>query len=140
LIAESEQQGLRFVRRLADEWASGANRFDRPGEALFGWISVGRSRDPDAGPGTGEVWAVYVAPEHWGRGAGRALWERGATQLSASGFADITLWVFKENRRARRFYEAAGFAPDAGHEKVTELGGASIPEIRLRRLALGGRA
>ncbi|PYM80776.1 MAG: GNAT family N-acetyltransferase, partial [Candidatus Rokuibacteriota bacterium] len=35
LVAESEAQGLRFVRRLAEEWASGANRFDRPGEALF---------------------------------------------------------------------------------------------------------
>src|SRR2546423_527345 len=35
LIAESERGGLRFVRRLADEWTSGANRFDRPGEALF---------------------------------------------------------------------------------------------------------
>ena len=35
LVAESEEAGLRFVRRLLDEWASGANRFDRPGEALF---------------------------------------------------------------------------------------------------------
>ena len=35
LLAESEQQGFRFVRRLVEEWESGANRFDRPGEALF---------------------------------------------------------------------------------------------------------
>jgi hypothetical protein len=35
LIAESEQHGLRFVWRLADEWASGVNRFDRTGERLF---------------------------------------------------------------------------------------------------------
>ena len=35
LRAESEQAGLRFLRRLADDWASGVNRFHRPGEALF---------------------------------------------------------------------------------------------------------
>ena len=34
-IAESEAHGLRFVRRLTDEWLNGVNRFDRPGEALF---------------------------------------------------------------------------------------------------------
>ena len=27
LIDDGERQGVRFARRLADEWASGANRF-----------------------------------------------------------------------------------------------------------------
>src|SRR4029077_6614438 len=35
LVAESERDGWQFVRRLADEWTSGANRFDKPDEALF---------------------------------------------------------------------------------------------------------
>jgi len=35
LVAESERLGLRLVRRLAAEFATGANRFDRPGEILF---------------------------------------------------------------------------------------------------------
>src|SRR4029077_13848398 len=34
LVAESEQQGFGFVRRLVDEWVAGTNRFDRPGEVL----------------------------------------------------------------------------------------------------------
>src|SRR6266852_1470350 len=39
LTAESEQAGLRFVRRLVEEWGTGANRFDRSGEALFAaWV------------------------------------------------------------------------------------------------------
>ena len=42
LVAESERLGLRLVRRLADEWATGANRFDRPGEILFGAASTWR--------------------------------------------------------------------------------------------------
>ncbi len=36
LLADDERAETRFVRRLVDEWASGANRFDRPGEVLFG--------------------------------------------------------------------------------------------------------
>src|SRR5262249_3904959 len=35
LIAEAEEAGVRFVRRLVEEWEGGANRFSRPGEALF---------------------------------------------------------------------------------------------------------
>jgi hypothetical protein len=35
LVAESERDGWRFVRRLVDEWVAGTNRFDRPGEVLL---------------------------------------------------------------------------------------------------------
>jgi ribosomal protein S18 acetylase RimI-like enzyme len=103
-------------------------------QEIVGWISVSRCRDPDVGPTTGELFAIYVAPESWGSGAGRALWNRGKSYLRASGFSDVVLWVLKENRRALRFYEAAGFAPDPGQEKVIELGGVGLLEIRLRRL------
>src|SRR6266508_1662879 len=42
LVAESEQAGYRFMRRLAQEWASGANRFDGAGEAFFASLIGGR--------------------------------------------------------------------------------------------------
>src|SRR5262249_51280807 len=42
LVVESERFGLRLVRRLTEEWASGVNRFDRPGEILFGAFIDGR--------------------------------------------------------------------------------------------------
>ena len=32
LVAESERDGWRFLRRLCDEWTGGVNRFDQPGE------------------------------------------------------------------------------------------------------------
>jgi len=35
LVEESERAGFRLVRRLVEDWATGANRFDGPGEALF---------------------------------------------------------------------------------------------------------
>jgi hypothetical protein len=63
LVAESEQAGLRFVRRLAEEWAGGRNRFDRPGGACFAALVDGRmvgvcglNVDPYAAePGVGRV-------------------------------------------------------------------------------------
>ena len=53
LLAESEDSGYRFLRRVVDEWESGANRFSRPDEALLiaelrgRWVGVcGLSIDP----------------------------------------------------------------------------------------------
>ena len=72
LVSESEQAGLGFVRRLAEEWASGRNRFDRPGEALFAATLDGRmigvcglNIDPYApGPKVGRVRHLYVLVRH----------------------------------------------------------------------------
>jgi len=56
LLSESERFGSRIVPRLVEEWDNRANRFDRPGEALFGaWIDgrlvgvCGLNVDPYAG-------------------------------------------------------------------------------------------
>jgi ribosomal protein S18 acetylase RimI-like enzyme len=101
-------------------------------DRVVGWISVGESRDDDTVSSTGELWAIYVGPDSWGLGAGQALWRRGAEHLRAAGYADAIVWVLKANRRGIRFYEAAGFVRDGGREKLLEIGGAAIPEIRLR--------
>jgi GNAT superfamily N-acetyltransferase len=39
--AEARAEGYRFLDRLAKDWASGAMRFDRPGEALLTAYSGG---------------------------------------------------------------------------------------------------
>jgi hypothetical protein len=78
LVAESEQDGWRFVRRLAEEWADGTNRFDRPGEALLAaWMDgaligvCGLNVDPYAGePTIGRVRRLYVLRRLRGRGSG----------------------------------------------------------------------
>lgn len=102
-------------------------------ETILGWASVGKSRDGDAALTTGELWAIYVGPEHWRRGAGRALWQHGESHLKASGFHDVVVWVLKDNRQAQRFYEAVGFALDPGQEKLIDIDGTQVPEIRFRR-------
>jgi RimJ/RimL family protein N-acetyltransferase len=41
------------------------------------------------------------------------------------------LWVLRDNTRARRFYERAGFAPDGATDVLDRLGG--VTEVRYRR-------
>jgi GNAT superfamily N-acetyltransferase len=78
-----------------------------------------------------ELYALYVRPAWWSTGTGRALMERVLARTSAAGFLSISLWVLQDNRRARRFYERAGFAPDGATNVLDRLG--CVTELRYRR-------
>ncbi len=103
-------------------------------DAIVGWVAGGRCRDADRpGPGHGEVYAIYVLPEWWGRGAGRLLMAHAVRALTEAGQPDITLWVLEANEQARRFYAAAGFRPD-GARQLLDLGG-PVTEVRYQLFA-----
>jgi ribosomal protein S18 acetylase RimI-like enzyme len=130
LQAESERAGLGFLRRLADEWASGANRFDRPGEMLLGarigdeLIAVGGLNvDPYATrPGVGRVRHVYVLSAYRSLGIGRRLV---AEIVAAAGGRFDSLRLSTSNPAAARLYDGLGFHPlqnDAHCTHVLELG------------------
>ena len=53
---------------------------------------------------------LAVLPSHRGRGIGRRLLETVEQQARSSGCCKVTLEVQEDNRRARRLYQAAGFA------------------------------
>ena len=71
-----------------------------------------------------EMVAIHSLPETWGTGLGHAMLTKALCQI---GEKPVFLWVFKENHRARRFYEKHGFHWD-GTERVSEYDGA--PEVR----------
>ncbi|RZL95123.1 MAG: GNAT family N-acetyltransferase [Variovorax sp.] len=99
-------------------------------DRVAGFIAFGHSRDKDAQPRSAEIWAIYLSPDHWSQGSGRALWLAARQQLFAQGFASITLWVLAGNERARRFYAAAGFAPEPASAREFMIGGARLSELR----------
>jgi GNAT superfamily N-acetyltransferase len=101
---------------------------EQAGEVV-GFAAAGPSRDPE---GAGELYAINLDPGHWGTGAGRALLEAVEVELARLGFAESVLWVLPGNARARRFYEAAGWAFD-GTERDSEAFAASFAEVRYRR-------
>lgn len=103
---------------------------DLPG-GISGFASFGSARDQEADPATvGEVHAIYVEPNEWGKGIGQRLCTAVVGELFVHGYNQITLWVLKENRRARRFYERAGFTLD-GATKV-EMIGTPLEAVRYR--------
>ncbi|MEA2366174.1 MAG: hypothetical protein QOI32_1686, partial [Thermoleophilaceae bacterium] len=74
---------------------------------------------------------IFVAPERWRGGVGRALLAAALDHLRGRAYSEVTLWSFADNGRANAFYEAAGFRRD-GSER-TEDAWAHIPEVRYRR-------
>jgi GNAT superfamily N-acetyltransferase len=79
-----------------------------------------------------ELYALYVHPAWWSTGTGRALMERVLARTAGAGYLSIRLWVLRDNHRARRFYERAGFAPDGATNVLDGLGG--VTELRYRRV------
>ena len=68
LRAEAARDGFRFIEKLMNEWQSGANRFDAPGEVLIGAFQneslvavCGLNIDPYAGDSAvGRLRHLYV--------------------------------------------------------------------------------
>lgn len=67
-----------------------------------------------------EIIALHSLPESWGTGLGHAMLSEALIQI---GNQPVFLWAFKENKRARRFYEKHGFCWD-GTQRTSEFDGA----------------
>ena len=71
---------------------------------LAGFADFGASRDADSDPDqAGEVRAIYLAPDAWGKGSGRGLMSAVLRHLAQAGYAEATLWVLDTNIRAPAF-------------------------------------
>jgi len=77
-----------------------------------------------------ELYALYVRPAWWSTGTGRALTDRVLAKTRSARYQSVVLWVLRDNTRARRFYERAGFAPDGATHVLERLGG--VTEVRYR--------
>lgn len=109
------------------------------GDSLAGFVGFGPTRDTDDDPErVGEIRAIYLLPDAWGKGLGRDLMAAAVGRLAAAGFAHATLWVLDSNARARRFYEAGGWSAD-GAVKDDDSRGFVLTEVRYRRPLNGVR-
>ena len=117
--------------------------FDRPGpgmpsilvgvdgDAICGFAITGTSRDEDLS-NVGELRAIYVDPEQWGQGVGRAMISAAREQMRRQGFMAAALWVLHGNIRAWRFYESDGWKRD-GASRREIIGNTAVEEVRYRR-------
>ena len=98
---------------------------------LVGFVAFDRSRDPKTKPTTGELWALYVAPDVVGTGAGLALWDAARDACEEEGFNEVTAWVFARNDRALTFFDAAGFKREMKTLRTTPVGSTRLEELRV---------
>jgi GNAT superfamily N-acetyltransferase len=103
-------------------------------DQVVGFVGFDRSRDANTRSTVGEIWAIYVSPAHWGKGAGLALWDGARDGLKDEGCTQVTIWVLLRNERALQFCEhAAGFKREMPSLKTVAFGDAKLEEIRLKR-------
>lgn len=95
---------------------------------IEGFVAAGPSRDGDASPRTGEVYAIYVRPDKWRVGVGYSLLQVAERALGAD-YEVATLWVLDGNGRACRFYERQGWTPDGGWREEAR-GATVLQEVR----------
>lgn len=62
--------------------------------------------------GAGELTNLYLDPDVIGTGVGRLLYDHAVADLRERGFDPLVVWAFRDNRRARRFYEGRGLVID----------------------------
>lgn len=126
IIELSLHEEFGAMQRMREEWDSGVNRFDRPGEVLFAarigarLVGIcGLNQDPyTQSSEIGRVRHLYVDPEFRRRGIGRVLVSK-SVEWASQYFSRVRLRTFRDD--ADQFYVALGFRrvvaePDATHE------------------------
>lgn len=137
LVPQDYLDELREVEKAADwrryfgDEAMTALIAEREG-APAGFVGFGRLRTPPPGSSPirpqypAEVYALYLLPEHWRHGVGRALLREAALRLKEKRQTALCLWVMEKNVRANAFYKALG-GQRIGKKQV-EVGGRMLTE------------
>ena len=130
--------GLRPDERVA-MWRDAISRSDRGpllvaavADEVVGFAAFGAERPSASAPSCGELYAMNLDPDHWGRGIGRVLLQRVTQALTEMGFEEAVLWVVPENERARALYESEGWVADGG-VSTEEILGVTVTDIRYRK-------
>jgi GNAT superfamily N-acetyltransferase len=121
LLPQEELDALDIGRRTetwtrilaASQWPRSGTLVAEGEDGVVGFAALSPTRDDDADPAVvGELAALYSLEQVWGTGVGRSLMAASLAAFGEAGYQRAGLWVLETNDRARRFYEAAGWAPD----------------------------
>lgn len=73
------------------------------------WWDATRENDM---PGYAELICIHSLQNQWRKGYGSKMLDAVLRDIATAGYTKVMLWVFEDNVRARRFYEAQGFIAD----------------------------
>ncbi len=103
------------------------------GDEVVGFAHTGPSSDRDLDPDrVGELYAMYLDPNHFRRGWGSQLMAAVFETLRDGGFSESALWVMTDNLVARAFYKGAGWEADG--TTADQCLGITIPAVRYRAI------
>ena len=105
---------------LADRWRSNILASDRmasflvavePSGKVVGFAAAAAKQLVQEFPFETDLQVIYLLPQYQHKGIGRELLRAIAAALIQAGYQSMMLWVLKENRDARLFYEKFGGQP-----------------------------
>ncbi len=113
LIPQQHLDGLKndFWVNAFEDWI-GSNKvtshiiYDH--DLSIGCITYGKSRE-DKFSDWGEIISIYFIPTYIGKGYGKSLMDFALSDMKNQGYSNVYLWVLKDNKHARKFYEKVGF-------------------------------
>lgn len=121
---ESKKEGYNLIEKLINDFISGKNKFNKPGEALIVYevggkiIGVcGLNIDP-ADPERGRMRRLYVLPQYRKKGIGRELVQE-LIDHSTKNFKSVSVNI--GNFDISKFYEGLGFKKYDKEEGITHL-------------------
>jgi ribosomal protein S18 acetylase RimI-like enzyme len=126
-----EDSEVRWRERIAKPW--GHIFVYEQAHRIVGYAACGVSQDEDIDrEKVGEIYVIYVHPDHWREGLGAMLLSKALECLREDGFEQIILWVLSGNHQAIQFYEASGFEVDGASKVKQRADGSEIPVVRYR--------
>lgn len=138
LVDQAYLDGLSVEQRIKDwqEWmASGEPETliaEIDGKAA-GFVTYGRTKTAPPGDSKirpqypAEIYALYLLPDCWRRGAGTALLGAAARNLKEKKMGAFCLWVLDGNFRAKSFYEKT-YGQRIGKKMIT-IGPNDLKEV-----------
>lgn len=134
---DAEDERDRWARRLAvpadDPTRLHVGVAEHDGRVLAFTAVLARSREADAGDGTGELAAIYVHPVAQGAGLGPRMLDAAVGSLGELGATRATLRVLAANAHARAFLAARGWTHDPNAPAAPPEDAAAGPTERWTR-------
>jgi GNAT superfamily N-acetyltransferase len=121
--------------RLANPGVWSLIAFD--GDEVAGHVALAADTPPTpqmaAPPGHAKLWMIFVRPPWQGTGLAPRLMEAVEREAIERGFARMALWTPRDNARARRFYERAGWRPSGREYDENPMGLPVVEYVRTLR-------
>ena len=104
------------------------------GGEIVGYVAVGRATRLESKRHVADIRGLAVAPDHQGRGLGRALVQAALDAARERGARKVTLRVLAPNTAARALYESCGFVVEGVRRDEFFLDGRYVDDVLMARM------